>query len=428
MGNALDRFAWFAGVVVAGTLDENAVREGFTPGFLTSVPVARLVDIATTLKSTFASEPVQREEDGDAFTVRFTDWVITGAVESDAPHRFAGIMIRPVPLPLADARLAHAPFVAEGDAPLPALKDAFRDYGLIGVVAGGFTNDGADQTWRAAGGYADLEGTVECTPSTRMLAGSIVKLLTATAALTLVADGRVDLDAPANTYLRSLRVESDAVTVRHLLTHTSGVSSDFNHFVAVVPPVTEILGESVAVDFEPGSQFVYSNGGYTVLGEVIAGVTGAPVIDALTEIVVAPLGMTDSTFALAWPDDVGPGYTAEDGLPVELPRTVPSVPAAGGLVTTTRDLARFVAGWRSLLPGELALAAVTPQFTRPDGGAIGFGWIVSDDFFGHAGGTLTYTSSLAWRRRDGAVNVLLTNRSVQADDVNLRLLSEPSEA
>jgi CubicO group peptidase (beta-lactamase class C family) len=157
-----------------------------------------------------------------------------------------------------------------------------------------------------------------------------------------------------------------------------------------------------------------------VLGEVISGVTGIPIVEHLETNVLAPLGMADSSFATRWPDDVGPGYEAKDGRAEPMKKLVPSVPAAGGLVTTTRDLGRFVAGWRSLLPADLAAQATAPQVPIPGGGSQGFGWIVGAGAVGHAGGTLGHTSSLLWRA-DGTVNVLMTNRTAAAQDINVAL-------
>jgi D-alanyl-D-alanine carboxypeptidase len=421
MGIALERVDWFITHVLEGTLDEDVVREGFAPSFLEAVPPEQIVQFSVALKALFADGASERHESGNQFEILFGGQVAKGVVEAEAPHRFIGLVFQPRAIPLADDRLDDAPFTGEGDAPLLAIKQAYTSHGLVGVVAAAFTDDGATERWGAAAGYTDLEAHAACTLDTRMLAGSISKLFTAVTALQLVAEGSLDLDAPANQYLQGMRVESDAVTARHLLTHTSGVSSAFNHYVEVVPPAAEILGDVVALDFEPGAQRIYSNGGYTVLGEVIAGITGTSVVDAISSRVLVPLAMADSSFATAWPDGVGPGYEAVDGRAAPLPKVIPSVPAAGGLVTTTRDLARFVAGWQSLLPSELAEQAVTPQVAIAEGGSQGFGWILGADVRGHAGGTLTYSSSLLWWPAEGAVHVVITNRQADAQGINVGL-------
>ena len=285
-----------------------------------------------------------------------------------------------------------------------------------------FDDNGTAPVWHLAGGWADLEADRPVVITDRMLAGSISKLFTATTALHFVATGALELDAPANRYLTTPRIETDDVTIRHLLMHHGGTSNEFEHFVANVPPPAELLGDVVAVTFEPGSRYEYSNAGYTLLGEAIASVAGVTISEALTDIVLTPLHMTTSSFALAWPDDVGPGYKARDNVFSELRRIVPSVPAAGGLVTTVDDLAKFVAGWRSLLPDELSHAAMTPQGARDTGGHVGFGWIVGADLVGHAGGTMSYSSSLLWNPSTGRCGILITNRHAPAETINALLM------
>ena len=428
MGVGLDRFDWYVGRVVAGSFDEEAAREGFAGVFVDAVGITGLVEFSGRLREVLSSNATERRDFGHRFQVTYDGHVVTGEVENESPHRFIGLLFRAAPTPLRDERVAQAQFIGTPEAPLGALAREFAQHGLVGVVAAGFTADGAEAAWQAAGGYADLEYMQKCTLKTRMFAGSITKLLTATTALKLVGDGLIDLDVSANTYLKSLRVENNQATVRQLLTHTAGVSSNFNHYVLKTPPVEDVLGVSVGVDFEAGTRRVYSNGGYAVLGEVIAGVTGVSVGDAITETVLEPLGMADSSFALVWPDDVGAGYNAQDGRAVPMSKEIPSVVAAGGLVTTTADLGRFVAGWASLLSDDLALEAVSPLVAIPEGGHQGYGWIVGDTMLGHAGGTGAYTSSLLWRRADGAVNVLMTNRHSEAQAINLALMSDVQRA
>lgn len=248
-----------------------------------------------------------------------------------------------------------------------------------------------------------------------MFAGSITKLLTAVAALRLVGAGQLTLDARANDHLTNLRVASDDVTVLHLLTHTSGVSSDFEHFADEVPPPESLLGREVRVDSTPGAGWAYSNGGYTVLGEIIATVTGSTVDRAITDLVLTPLGMSSSAFARSWPDTIGPGYAVEDHQLVEVPRKVASVLAPGGLITTAGDLGRFVMGWQGLLPRQLAAAAIQPATSVNDGQGLGWalGRVRGERTAGHPGGVLGFSSSLLWLPDHGVARIVLTNRAIQ---------------
>jgi len=307
------------------------------------------------------------------------------------------------------------------------LRAEYRSQGWVGVVAAGFAGDGGRRLWRLAGGFSDLEAGRAASWHDRMLAGSITKLLTATAALQLIGEGALRLDESANTYLRRLKLADERVTIRHLLTHTGGVSSDFEHFADAAPdsPAT-VLGDVVKVDFEPGTSRVYSNGGYTVLGEVIAGACASDIPRVLTERVLGPLGMSSSSLATIWPDDVGPGYEVTDGRAEAVARKVPSVPAAGGLCTTLEDLAHFVAGWRGLLPAGLAEEALSPQAERDGGGHQGFGWLLARSdagpIVGHGGGVLGFSSSLLWMPESGLCSILMTNRVGAAEAANLKLL------
>ena len=306
------------------------------------------------------------------------------------------------------------------------LQSLFRTHGFVGVIAAAFHGGRAAPAWAAAGGHADVDAGVALVPHRRMLAGSITKLLTATVALRLVAEERVRLDDPANHHLSSLILKSDAVTVRHLLTHTGGVSSAFEHFVDTVPPTSQVLGTSVAVEFIPGSQHRYSNGGYAVLGQLVADVRRRPYGEVVAAEVFSPLAMADSAIVRRWPDDAPCGYVLRDGAVVVAERKVPSVPAAGGLYTTAADLGRFLAGWRSLLAPALAAAAVSPQVELGPGRFQGYGWRITDTdgtfVAGHGGGVLGFRSSVLCSLDTGDASVVLANSENDATEQLSRAL------
>ena len=109
-------------------------------------------------------------------------------------------------------------------------------------------------------------------------------------------------------------------------------------------------------------------------------------------------------------------------------RKVPSVPATGGLYTTVADLGRFLAGWRSLLPTELAHAAVSPQVALGDGRFQGDGWTITNSdgqlIEGHGGGVLGFRSSLLWNlRSDDAPAVLANSENEATERLNRALLA-----
>ena len=156
-----------------------------------------------------------------------------------------------------------------------------------------------DEVQSAATGVINIETGVETTPDTLFQIGSITKVYTTTLIMQLVDEGRIDLDAPATTYLPGLRFSDDAatrtVTIRHLLTHTSGVDGDFfddfgrgddcvAKYVAACADLPQV--------FAPGAMFSYCNAGFVVLGRIIELMTGMGWDEALRERLLKPLGVT----------------------------------------------------------------------------------------------------------------------------------------
>lgn len=421
------RYDWFVDHVRAGTLDEAAAEEGFAPNFLAAVPPAQVVQVATALAEVITGEVLSWKDGPHQIEVRYDSTVAHAVVEPEPPHRFIGLRFQPATQRLDDPRLVDPPSSARGETgqALDALRAEYQRHGAVGVVAAVFTDGGDDVLWAASIGYADLEAGRPMDIDAPMLAGSISKLVTAVVVLQLVAAGDIGLDDPVNRHLKTIRVADDRVTIRHLLTHTAGISSQFDHYAVEVPSVVDVLGPVAAVDFEPGARREYSNGGYAVLGEVVATVTALPYSQVVQSRVFDPLRMTSSSLAMTWPDGVGPGYDAADGTAVPVERKVPVVPSSGGLCTTAADLGRFAAGWKTLLSDEMAQAAVTPQVDGDP--AQGFGWVLGTiggtRVQGHAGAVLGFSSSLVCLPDTGHCGVVLANRNIGAEAINLAVLT-----
>jgi CubicO group peptidase (beta-lactamase class C family) len=243
----------------------------------------------------------------------------------------------------------------------------------------------------------------------------------------LVAEGAVALDDPVNGRLRSLRLADDTVTVRELLAHTGGVDSPSPAWAGAVADVAAVLGP-VAGCSGPRGEFAYSHGGYAVLGQLIADLTGTPFAQAVTRLVLEPLGMAGSWFPVRAPDslDAARGYRlTEEGSFEPEPLPVFALQAAGGLWSTAPDLVRFGSGWRTLLPGELAEQALRPHARQYGTAAeIGLGWLLQRplDAAGHAGAGPGSSASLITRPGTRRTSVVLTNRLVPVESVNVRLL------
>src|SRR5690606_4364041 len=129
--------------------------------------------------------------------------------------------------------------------------------------------DGKPVVWRAYG-YADLERGVRATPATNYRLASVTKQFTAAAILLLAEDGNLRLDDRVREWLPSLPATQDAITIHHLLTHTSGLVD----YEELMPPdleaqlrdadVLELQAGEPDLYFEPGTRWRYSNGGYAL--------------------------------------------------------------------------------------------------------------------------------------------------------------------
>lgn len=245
--------------------------------------------------------------------------------------------------------------------------------GATGMIAT-LTENG--QTVTLTSGVADIEtrAPIPAEPPQQVRVGSISKTFVSAVVLQLVAEGKIRLDEPVDTYLpgvlRGEGIDGRVITVRQILRHQSGLpelSDDprVNEYRAAVdgrimtPPEQLAIILSRPADFAPGARFEYSNSNYIVAGVLIERVTGAPYVDELDRRVLKPLALHDTY--LPGPGDIdirGPhpkGYADIDGVVTDVSRIEPSVPwAAGGMVATGNDLNRF---YQALLAGQVVPAA-----------------------------------------------------------------------
>jgi CubicO group peptidase (beta-lactamase class C family) len=212
-----------------------------------------------------------------------------------------------------------------------------------------------------AKGYGILKagGTDAVTPQSLFQACSTSKMVTATIAMHLVEQGRLNLDADVNTYLKSWQVPENAftrsrkVTLRSLLSHQSGINRPDGGFEwddGSTPTLLQILrGEAPArvqaahVEYLPGSKWRYANFGYAIIQLILEDVLGKPFEEIAEEIIFTPLGMKDSTFRYPLEAEwVRREITlhGKEGQPTQ-PGLIPSAVAHGGLLTTPTDLTHF---------------------------------------------------------------------------------------
>jgi CubicO group peptidase (beta-lactamase class C family) len=275
-------------------------------------------------------------------------------------------------------------------------------------------------------GQARLDPATPATPAMRYGIGSITKQFTATAVLMLAEEGKLSLDDPVGKYVPGL-TEGDRITIREVLSHTSGYRDDWpQDYVAegMLHPTTpqRLLDQwaRLPLDFEPGTQWQYSNTGYVVAGLIVEKVSGEPLTTFIRERMFVPLGMTGAT-----EDDSGPlpptdarGYTRYALGPL---RPAPKegqgwLFAAGSLAMRAEDLAIWDIGQvdRKLLKP----ASYAEQFTSAklvDGKETGYGLGVSvrpvngRRMIEHSGGQSGFLSENRVYPDDRAAIVVLTN-------------------
>jgi CubicO group peptidase (beta-lactamase class C family) len=201
-----------------------------------------------------------------------------------------------------------------------------------------------------AWGMADLEHAVANTPETIFEGGSVSKQFTAAAIVLLVLDGTLSLDDDIRDYVPELPDYGSTITLRHLMTHTSGLR-DWGSVAAISgwgreqrshdhDDVIDILSRQTALNFEPGHEYSYSNSGYNLLAVVVARTSGMSFADFSTSRIFEPLGMSHTQ----WRDDyrrIVPGRSSaydrtRDGW--EINRPIENVHGNGGILTTVHDL------------------------------------------------------------------------------------------
>jgi D-alanyl-D-alanine carboxypeptidase len=285
-------------------------------------------------------------------------------------------------------------------------------------------------------GFADLEHRVRVTPDSRFETGSIGKQFTAAAVMLFVEEGKLALDERVLHYLPDLPAAWKEITLRHLLTHTSGIPN-YNVGEAALavlqtdPPPDKVLllVTGRPLEFEPGSRWSYSNTGYFLLGLVLERVSGRSYWDLVRERVFDPLGMKSTGPAdlqQVIPDRVrGYGWNEKKGRIENRDAVRPRAAfSAGGFVSSVRDLARWDAWLRQ---GRLLKRSTLEQLWMPvrlnDGRTYpyGLGWMLEDvrdvPTQGHGGGTPGFATDLRTFENGRLTIILMANqRNVQEFD------------
>lgn len=275
----------------------------------------------------------------------------------------------------------------------------------VGVVRSG------SPSWFHGHGVADIGSNTPVTEDTVFRIGSITKTFTAIAVMQLWEQGLVELDAPANDYLRGFKLAPAKAgfrpaTLRHLLTHTAGVRavrrpSDLlrptlgwgSRVGRHAPALAEHYQGGLRVDVEPGTKWAYSNHGFAALGQIVEDVSGLRLDRYFREHLFGPLGMESSDLVRS--ERVRPrlatGYEVRSGgLKAVADYEVVTV-GGGGVYSTTSDMARYVSALLGgganehgsvLKPGTLALMFEPHYQPDPRIPGMGLGFF-RDEVGGH---------------------------------------------
>jgi len=275
-------------------------------------------------------------------------------------------------------------------------------------------------------GLADREHKVAWTPGTISDIGSITKQFTAAAILKMEEGGKLRVSDPIGKYFDGVPADKAAITLHHLLSHSSGLSDpDIDDFDPV--PLAEYVKQTFdkPLLFVPGKGYSYSNANFSLLGAILEKLAGKSYENVLRELLFMPLGMYETGYTLpAWGESrFAPGYDAAGGrwgTFLERPTAADgphwALRANGGIHMTVYDMLRWA---RALLEGRVLSPSSMTKLWTPhvsEGGDTfyGYGWSIMKAPDGtkivtHNGGNGIYYADFAIVPDTGHVVFLMTN-------------------
>jgi D-alanyl-D-alanine carboxypeptidase len=322
--------------------------------------------------------------------------------------------------------LLLAASVALGDPADDYLKTQMHEHRIPGLVLNVIRDGKSIKT--AAYGLANVELNVQAKPETVFEIGSLTKQFTAAGILLLAQEGKLSVNDKINKYLKDAPDAWANVTIRHLLTHTSGITSYtgldgfdlWRHLTQA--QFIEAIGKK-PLDFQPGDSWKYCNTGFNLLGYIIENVSGKNYWDFMDERIFHPLDMCATTNRL--PNQIIPnrasGYEQVKHQWINRDYNLTDVFSAGAIVSTVLDLAK----WNAALDDDRTLNATSKaQMWTPvklnDGSTkkYGFGWNVDGVVeghknIGHSGSTSGFSASLQRFPDDRLAVIILANTDEQ---------------
>jgi CubicO group peptidase (beta-lactamase class C family) len=319
------------------------------------------------------------------------------------------------PLTLAALLLGLAPAAFAQDDPLEPAFRLVREAVERGDVPGALALVARrDRVLREeAYGVCDPDRKTPFAKNTLCFIASITKPVAAAAAMTLVDRGKIAMDDPVEKHLPEFKEQKDregahhAFTVRHLLTHASGLQREPPTRKATMGAdwLTQDLAAAVRaipateLQFAPGTRFQYSNAGFCVLARVLEVASGKPFAEYVRDAVLVPLGMRETCFVSQLPAAeaarVSPAWQEKSGRRFCYYRFDPEVKAvnpspSGGLFSYPGELVRFV---RMFVEndGRVVSREGVAEMLKVQRPGRGLGWAVADDgVFSHGGSSGTF--------------------------------------
>ncbi|MGW6457464.1 serine hydrolase domain-containing protein [Streptomyces sp. NPDC055078] len=361
------------------------------------------------------------------------------------------VLLSVLAIPAAHATAAPAPAPsapAAGTATTPepdrtALRTALRSALANGAPGAMARIDDHGRVHRLAEGVADKATGRAIKADDRFRAGSVSKSFTSVVLLQLIDEGELDLDAPVDSHLPGL-LSDDRITVRHLLSHRSGLYDYTNDMFARTVPGFESVRDRVfsyqeLVDLAlakpltvtPGTAYAYSNTNFVVAGMLIEKLTGNSVATEYRERIFEPLKLRDTSYVhprTAIPGRHARGYLTPDeaGAPLvdSTRQTASWAQSAGAVISSTRDLDTFFA---ALLRGQLTSAAGLAEMQRwvPVNSTQGYGLGLRRrdlscgvSVYGHTGTVQGYYTFSFASKDGGRSMTAVANTSNNADVLN----------
>ncbi len=290
--------------------------------------------------------------------------------------------------------------------------------------------------WEEGFGWANREAGLKATPHTPFSLASLTKPFTATTLLTLVAEGKLSLDSPANRYLAVSKIsgtngDAEAVTARMLGEHISGLPGMYESYDAdessLIPTPNTLLEAYGRLAYPPATCYEYSNLGYAALHAIASALTHTEFGALMKDRVLGPLGLHDSFFE-SDTSRVASGATRYDPLGHPIPHYRTSTPASGELYASAHNLARFllfnlrphIQGQARILSRQQIAELHRPVFTGPSGVASTFGWFQGHiasgvPFFFKVGGDPGVANRMCFVPSKDVACVVVTNQSNAGD-------------